>query len=181
MSKPSAYLGLDPGKEGAVAVISAERKILLLANLPFMRVDGASGDKATDEQLDFRALSALIAPFVLAAAAVERPKCWEGSPMSKYAHLSLGITYGLCVAGVAAGLGEGRLLLPYSAAWKKRLGLKADKELSKARAYEVFKGLPTRMRDDKAEALLLADYALRQATEPQEPVKKRATKSRVTA
>lgn len=143
------YLGLDPGKSGAYAVISGSREVLMLEDLPLV-----------DDRIDYLAMCAALAPYHLTAAALEQPIPYA---VNAYSAMSLGATWGLCLAAVLQ-VAPDRLLLPTASSWKRHSGLTADKALSVATAREKFEGLPKRLRHDKAEALLLADYALRIST-----------------
>lgn len=146
---PELYLGLDPGKTGAVAIISRDLEVLVLEDLPIV-----------DDRIDYLALYHLVAARHITAAALEQPLSYG---MNAYTCLSIGTTWGLCLGAVLQA-NPARLLTPTASSWKKHSGLTADKAMSKATAQALFTGLPKRLRHDKAEALLLAHYALRVTT-----------------
>lgn len=149
----SIYLGIDPGKTGAIAAITADREVLLLADLPL------TGD---GETLDALKLLALLQPLEAYTChlAIEKPLCYG---LTVWSGLSLGISYGICLAIGSTACSS--VLQASARSWKNSMGLTSDKKESVIRAQASFEGLPKRLRHDKAEALLLAEYRLLVATE----------------
>ena len=76
--------------------------------------------------------------------------------------LTIGFGYGLWIGILAT------LEIPYTtvrpAQWKKAFSLGKDKEASRLRAMQLYPGADPRLKKhhDRAEALLLASYGLRQ-------------------
>jgi hypothetical protein len=142
----SIYLGIDPGKTGAIAAITADREVLLLADLP-LTDDG--------ETLDAKRLLDLLQPLEAYTRHLVIEKPWQG--------LSICVSYGICLA--VGQMGCTSVLQATARSWKASRCLSSNKNESVARARASFEGLPKRLRHDKAEALLLAEYRLLVATE----------------
>ncbi len=152
-------VGIDPGLSGAVAVIEGD-EVILLDDLPTVQFSTAR----IKRRLDGAALAQMLEPFAgdVSMAIVEKVAARPGEAPS--GAFSFGYTSGV-IAGVL-----GALHIPVTtvqpAVWKKALGLSADKDLSRARALELFPAVAaklTRQRDhDRAEALLLAEWGRRQ-------------------
>lgn len=146
MVEPRIYIGIDPGAKGAVAAITRGGEVLLLSDLPF----------CTDRQLDCLAFQRLLAtlPAIQSVAVLERAECY-GVPA--YSALKLGAVYGALRALLYASGAE--VCTPTASSWKRACGLTWDKSYSVIVARGLFQSLPRVLRHDKAEALLLADYA----------------------
>lgn len=159
MSPSKLIAGIDPGLHGAVAIV-AGGEVILLADLPTVQFSSAR----IKHRVDGAGLAALLQPFKVDMAIVEKVAARPGEAAS--GAFSFGYTSGV-IAGVL-----GALRVPVTtvqpAVWKKALGLGQDKDLSRARALELFPGVADRLvrkKDhDRAEALLLAEWGRRQAS-----------------
>lgn len=159
------FVGIDPGSQGAVAIIDENANIVLLENLPHIEYETANA-KRKNRLADAAGLMKLIEPHKprLRGYCVERPVAFV---RNADAMLKLGISYGISL-GVGQGIGPRLIITPTSKQWKTYFGLTADKETSKELARDSFLNLPKTLRDDKAEALLLALYALKQYEKKEE-------------
>ena len=146
LNVPPLFLGLDPGKKGAIALLS-EKNVVFLENLP---IDLQSN------RIDTLKLVKLLEPYrnKEIIAYIEEPACYN---LTSWAALSLGTTYGICLASLLINSNI-QVNAVKARTWKKLLGLTSSKLGSKEMAQTLIKGLPTRLRHDKAEAGLLAIY-----------------------
>jgi crossover junction endodeoxyribonuclease RuvC len=164
------YIGIDPGKSGAVAVLGPGSEVLLLADVV---VDGA---KPPEYRPD--AMADLLRPFAgCAQAMIEIPQAprmrdsqkGRGELRQETGGQGVGSGRQGIVIGRGAGLWEGicaGLDIPVqrvqSTAWKRFYGLSSDKELSRLRAIALFphraERLARKKDDGRAEALLIAFY-----------------------
>lgn len=150
------FCGIDPGLSGAIAIILANLTVLLLEDMPTVQVSGSSIVKT---QVDAKALFLITsAQGILTAAAVERMILFP--KLSKTSALSLGDS-SACARAAIDITGCNLVLQPTASQWKKALGVNAEKASSIALARRLFADLPRRLRHDKAEALLLAYYAVK--------------------
>jgi len=146
------FVGVDPGKTGAVAVIDENGAPQWVDDIP--RVGGEVDAKEFVEML--RELRHMIA-----CAAIERTQAMPQTPRS-VCH-SLGMSEGMALAGLL--MLEVRIVRPRPSAWKKAMGVPADKEAAREKAAMLFPAMKHRLQrvsdHNRAEALLLADYARR--------------------
>jgi crossover junction endodeoxyribonuclease RuvC len=149
------FLGVDPGVSGALAVLDASSRILLLEDIPTcMR-----GKTRTHRIVDASGLSDLLKDFAhVRTAVVEQVGSMPGQGVSSA--FSFGESFGV-IRGVL-----GALAIPVDMVqpqkWKKFFGLTSDKELCRARAIDLFPTAPLHRKKDhgRAEALLMAKYAI---------------------
>jgi hypothetical protein len=147
MTPDTLIFAADPGRHGALAVGTAAGEVLLLCDLPF----------DTDEQLDAPALRAQLDPLPRGQGAlyiIEKPVALPGLPA--YSAIRLGACYGALravLSGYATPAGD-----PTPSVWKRAIGLTREKSVSVELARRLFENLPTRLRHDKCEALLLLAY-----------------------
>ena len=148
-------VGVDPGKAGAIAVIDDVDGILGCYDMP--AVDGA-----VSAVLVHRILAGHGTPHLAVIENVHSmPK--QGVASS----FSFGRSKGV-IEGVAAAL-RYPVEMPSPAAWKKAMGVKADKDSSRAKALDLWPDHADLFRlkkhADRAEACLLAEWGLRLLTE----------------
>jgi len=147
-------IGIDPGLSGALAILSADGAVELVADLPIIRdrtlawVDGG--------ELQSLILGALQGR--TAAALVERVSSMPGQGIASA--FQFGVGFG-SILGVLQAL-HIRIELVTAAVWKRSYGLSRDKHASlhKARLLYPTTDLHLAKHDGRAEALLLAHYAL---------------------
>lgn len=150
---------IDPGAHGAIAFLTDGGALLDVLDMPSVTVKvGKTNRTRVAEQ----ALALLIAANRPMHAFLEAsgPRNTDGTAQA----FGMGMTAGI-VRGVLAGLAV-PLEQPYQpAAWKRAMGLTADKGTSRQRAMMLFPAradLFARARDDgRAEAALLGLYGLR--------------------
>lgn len=146
-------LGIDPGLSGAVAIIEAGH-VVCLDDLPTVQFSNARIKYRVDGSL----LAALLKPYApdIRLAVVERVSARPGEAAS--GAFCFGYTSG-CIMGVLGALGI-PVTQPTPVKWKRAMLLGSDKDLSRARAIELFPEAAVRLArkkdHDRAEALLLA-------------------------
>lgn len=147
------YIGIDPGKKGAVAILDRDGNLVLCKPLPHF---STPAKPKTPGDLDCRSLAALLAPYSarVALAVIEKP---IGYTPNASAMMKLGESYGAlrCLLTLAAF----PLELAYAKAWKGHLELSADKSLAINLANALYGTALTAAQDGLAEAVLLAHYA----------------------
>ena len=146
------FVGVDPGKTGAVAVVDEHGEPQWVDDIP--RIGGELDAKAFAEMLrESRNL--------IACAAIERTQALPQTPRS-VCH-SLGMSEGMALAGLL--MLDVRIVRPRPAEWKRVMRIPADKAKAKEMAEMMFPSMKHRIRrasdHNRAEALLLADYARR--------------------
>ena len=139
------YLGIDPGRHGAIAAITDTREILLLANLPWFE-DGRHDPHALTSFLDGLPEQQFFSVLENSTARIPNARSL----------MMLGKSFG-SVASVL-DLRSQVLRTPQPSAWKAHMGVTAEKSSSVLLARKLFSDLPGRLRNDMAEALLLAEY-----------------------
>ena len=156
MSK--AYIGIDPGLSGAIAVICGAR--VQVFDAPSIAVKkGNDYLVAQMAQLVRDAVFGSDSSFAILEAGIAMPK-QSSSTTAKQAR--------------GGGIWEGLLAMaavPYElvspSSWKKAMGVTADKGEARVLAQKLFPQvaeLLVRVKDDgRAEALLIAEYAKRRA------------------
>jgi hypothetical protein len=141
-----------------VAIIE-EGELLMLEDLPTVKFSTAR----IKHRIDGAGLAELLEPFAgsIRMAIVEKVAARPGEAPS--GAFSFGFSAG-AISGVL-----GALRVPVTtvapATWKKAMGLGPDKDLSRARAIELFPAAASKLalkkQHDRAEALLLAEYGRR--------------------
>lgn len=153
-------VAIDPGLTGAVAILGPALEVELLADLPVIR-DGRlswiDGGRLTSMLIDTQAGRP-------ARAIVERVGAMPGQGISSA--FNFGCGFGSVLSILQARHLPIELVTP--AQWKRAMGLSTDKgvSLNKARLLFPTAELHLAKHDGRAEALLLAHWALnRQRTE----------------
>jgi crossover junction endodeoxyribonuclease RuvC len=139
----SLYLGADPGKSGAFAVIGPKGdhvSTIKLSETPhdvWAWLDGFRGD--------------------ISFAVLERVASRPGQGVAST--FTFGQSYGLCRAFLVAAAVRHELVTP--AKWQRAMGClsKGDKKVTKAKAQQLFPEI--RVTHAIADALLLAEHARR--------------------
>jgi len=163
VSQPSAYMGIDPGLSGAIAVYRPEDGHVTCYDMPTFEVKGK-------RQIDFYGLARIVDTFHLQIkkAVIEevgaKPRYVKGKPVSMGAASSFkfGKAAGAVEGVVAANFIPVRLVGP--GVWKRKVGLPAgsDKGASRqlaCRLFPQFSHYWARVKDDgRAEAALLAIF-----------------------
>jgi hypothetical protein len=154
-------LGIDPGVSGALALLCTRRGLLELGNVP--TCSNGTTAATVSREVDARATHELLREWWTrhedaaedALAMIERPQAMRGSVTV----LSQGDSYGALRA--IAGVWAQRIERVNPAEWKRRFGLhgkgKAESVAVARRLYGD--ALPKRLRNDLAEALLIAHFA----------------------
>ena len=154
-------LGIDPGLSGAACVLDGDR-VLLLEDLPVVQFSAGR----IKNRLDAAGLARMLSPFAgdVFMAIVEKVGARPGEAAS--GAFSFGFSSG-CIAGVLAAMNIPTTTVQ-PAVWKKAMGLGSSKDLSRARALELFPAMAdklARKKDhDRAEALLMAEWGRRHRT-----------------
>jgi crossover junction endodeoxyribonuclease RuvC len=150
-------LGIDPGLTGALALLDGESQVVLLADLPVIRdrklawIDGGELQGILLNALQGRPCRAI----------VERVSAMPRQGVAS--SFAFGVGFG-SILGVLQTL-RLPLELITPAVWKRRLGLSSDKRASLDKARLLFPAADLRLakHDGRAEALLIAHWALRRS------------------
>lgn len=163
------YVGIDPGKTGAIAVQYDDESIEVFDVPTFERPAGKSTkNRKTFHEVDATELCSIFAriserardgAFVVIERMSARPTDTPHNAMD------LGITAGL-IEGVAAGYDLPVTHKPLPLQWKRKLGLLGeDKEASRQLAINLFpiaaRYLRRKKDHNRAEALLLIEWTKR--------------------
>ena len=155
----SYIIGVDPGKTGAIALLSPSGKLVRVADMP-----------ATGKFVSAGLLADIFDDCVLVAGGGSRlaevicviEDVSSSSQMGVTSAFSFGRSKGV-VEGVAAGFGM-RLVYVTPAKWKRDMKLDADKEKSRKMAIDRWPDLSDqfkfKLHADRAEAGLLALWQL---------------------
>ncbi len=156
------YLGVDPGKKGAWALLKADGTLLAVEPLPYL------GDRIDSHELQQAFMRAYpsTAPraFNGCGANIEYPMAVQGQSGGEKAFLNCGII--ICIAELFGAA----IHLPRPHIWKGKMNLSKDKTASVRLAADLwpawrdkFVGPRGGMLDGMAEAALIAEH-LRRAT-----------------
>jgi crossover junction endodeoxyribonuclease RuvC len=151
------WLGIDPGLQGAVAILDAAGALVALHDVPTLTLPTSRG---TRHEYDLPGMAALLAPYTQDAhVLIEEAQAMPGQGVRSMFTIGLGFGAWLGILG-ALGLAHTR---SRPATWKRRLGLSGDKEAARLRAIQLFSGADLRRKKDhgRAEALLLAYWGWR--------------------
>jgi hypothetical protein len=157
------FLGIDPGKTGALALYDTSEGSLVVVDVPLHEIAPLPGKKTKRTRVDHYGLARQIdfwcqegapVPTVILEQVGVRPT--EGAAGA----FDFGRTYGILLGVCAAHFLRIELVTPTG--WKRKLNVHGDKDVSRARASTLFPKhthLWARKKDDgRAEAALLALY-----------------------
>jgi hypothetical protein len=154
-------LGIDPGHQGAVAVLAPDGTLEALWDVPTLTLRTNRGTR--QEEDDPPALVALLAPYSgpQTHVLIEESQSMPGQGVRSM--FTVGVGFGLWLGILAALQLPHTRVRPY--VWKKALGLSKDKEQARLRAQQLYPAADLRLRKHhgRAEALLLAVYGERLA------------------
>ena len=150
-------LGVDPGLTGALALLTSDGEIELLADLPVIRdrslawIDGGELQSMLLNALQGRPCRAI----------VERVSAMPRQGVAS--SFAFGVGFGSILSVLQTLQLPLELVTP--AVWKRALGLSSDKRASLDKARLLFPASDLRLakHDGRAEALLIAHWALTQA------------------
>lgn len=148
-----AYLGIDPGLSGAIAVYNPDTGDLDVWDMPVHEIKGK-------KQIDLYQLGVLIdsVKHKIKMAVIEAVHSMPAQGVAS--SFNFGFAAGAAQGVVAANLIPMTLVPP--AVWKRAMGLSADKDVSRQRASQLLpkhsNQWPLKKNDGKAESALLAYY-----------------------
>lgn len=150
-------LGVDPGIHGAVAVLTADGKLVEVWDMPTLEVKVG---KATKTRISPELLSQELRNWQAKAAYIEAV---SASPqMGVTSAFAFGEGFGI-VKGVLSALGIPVVLVP-PAKWKRDMNLNQSKDGSRAKAIAMWPAQAAefkRAKDDgRAEACLIAQWGV---------------------
>lgn len=158
------FIGIDPGKQGAIALYDPANHSLHVVDMPLVpRPKGKKG-----EDTNYAALADLLVKpdDVMVFALME--DVWSMPREGVSSAHAFGRNNGALLMGLAAGKIPHGLVTPVR--WKKYFGLSRDKGASRALAIQRFPDaadLFVRVKDDgRAEAALIALYAYETTAKP---------------
>ncbi len=143
-------IGLDPGKQGACAVLDSDGSLCAVFDLPYI----ADGKTAWVDGSEFQSELMAALQGRPAAAIVERVSAMPRQGVAS--SFAFGVGVGALLGVLRAMQIPIKLVTP--AAWKREMGLSSDKRasLDKARLLFPTAELHLAKHDGRAEALLLA-------------------------
>lgn len=152
-------IGVDPGVHGALAVLSQDREIIQMIDMPVVEIKvGKSMKLRVSPELLAHELARYSGT---ADAWVEQVTAMPGQGVSSM--FSFGESFGV-VKGVLAGRGI-NISTVTPVRWKKAMELNAGKDGSRAKAVQMWPDkadLFKRVKDDgRAEAALIAEFGRR--------------------
>lgn len=155
------YLAVDPGVNGAAAVVDSDCGLVALRDLPVIR-DGKLAWIDSEFGSWLREISTTEPSTLLARAYVERVTAQSGFGTAN------AFRFGLVLGSILAQL-QARFVpveLVAASKWKTALGLGSEKRaaLDKARLLFPAADLDLAKHHNRAEALLIAHYGLRSPT-----------------
>lgn len=149
----SYYIGIDPGRKGALAVLNEAGELVLLT------------DACSTEELGVLSIEPVLLEYACkgqALVVVERPLAFPGVPAQDQITLAL-------AAGAASGLARAHgasVMFPTASQWKRAMGVTSSKQSSKDKAAHIFgAGAIGRARHDKCEAALLAYWGFKKTND----------------
>jgi crossover junction endodeoxyribonuclease RuvC len=149
---------IDPGKTGAIALLSADGVLVDVVDMPTMSVRGK-------DRVNAIAVADLFVERQVKACVIEGVHPFKDG--SQTAMFYFGYGAGV-LEGVAAGAGVPCQIIP-AATWKKRAGVPADKGAARQMASRLWPGAAAKFKlvknDGRADAALLGRwYATTQGT-----------------
>jgi len=154
--EPFLFIGIDPGKTGAIAAISKRQEVTLLEDWP--------GDEFAAAEMIRNLKNQSLTPWQDCTAAIERAQSMPKQGVKSM--FTYGTNYGIW-RGILAALNI-RFILPTPQAWQKGVLSKAeDKKPALAAARRMFPdadlvGPRGGGKHGRADALLIADWCRRQ-------------------
>lgn len=154
--KSACYAGIDPGKNGAVAIMWPSLGKLLLRSIPIKKVQGTS---RVFSFCDTDALTELFEEYQPERATLERVHSFPTD--GAVGAFSFGDNFG-SIKGVLSGLHIPRTLVEPNV-WKAAMGVTSDKQECKKRAKLIFPECAKLItRPDIGEAALICLYGILQ-------------------
>lgn len=157
------YVGIDPGAQGAVALVCKD--LYAVVDIPVIKVKRAGGTKSEfDKSMILQTLAPLLAfnarakHVALEQAQVQR----AGKGANAYTGYRVGVGYAIWPLFLMSH--NFRVEEVHPSVWKRKMGLWGkDKAASRQKAQGMFPDAPlSRVKDEgRAEALLLAEYLRR--------------------
>jgi crossover junction endodeoxyribonuclease RuvC len=151
------YIGIDPGLNGAIAFLDAEKGHLSIMDMPILEVK--RNNKTKNEVNPVGVAIAMGLAGKVSHAVLERVGAMPGQGVTSV--FSFGRSVGIIEGVLATMLIPVDIVTPQ--AWQKAAGARGGKDGSRQRAMELFPnyaGMFIRKKDDgRADAALMAWYA----------------------
>jgi crossover junction endodeoxyribonuclease RuvC len=148
----SAYIGVDPGLSGAIAIITGDW--YEVHDIPTM----AKGSGVVKSEINAKGMADILRTRISGPplAALERVNAMPGQGVASV--FSLGDSFGACRAVLACNSIPTLYVTPTE--WKKYYKITSDKEEARALAIKKFPNAELHLKKhiDRAEALLIANY-----------------------
>lgn len=157
------YIGIDPGLDGAIAVVDAKGVVLMCEDTPTLTVKRGKKNKreyqsSVMNRLLRRASQSATGGPANVAVVLEAVNAMPGQGVTSM--FSMGMGYGLWHGLIAAR--RLSLTLVYPQKWKKHYGLNRDKHASITLCQRLIPSshpyVTLKKHDGRAEAILLANY-----------------------
>lgn len=148
----SHFVGIDPGVNGAIAIIDGYGSPVTVENMPTIQL-------GTRQQVNAAALCDILMEHKDTTFAVAIEKVSAMPKDGRVGAFSFGKAAGIAI-GVVSAL-RLRIIDPTPQTWKKVMGLSSDKEQARGKAVLRYPTVKLGLKKDhnKAEALFLAEYA----------------------
>lgn len=148
-------IGIDPGITGAIAVISQESETIHLIDSPFLKI-------RNKKKPDVAGYYKILKDFEKGTAIIEEVHAMPGQ--GGVSGFNFGTSFGIWIGILAA------MQIPYQFVspqkWKRQMGVRGDKDESRAIAMQLFPDLVDELKlkkhHNRADALLLAEFLRRQ-------------------
>lgn len=155
------FIGIDPGLDGAIAVVNAKGKVLLCADTPTLTVKRGKKNKREYQVTEMNRLlkrAAVFEPGEDFAVALEQVHAMPGQGVTSM--FGMGMGFGMWQGLIAARRLPLQMVSPMK--WKKYFGLTKDKQASIILCQQKYPSsaqyLTLKKHDGRAEAILLAQY-----------------------
>ena len=153
------YIGIDPGLNGAIALLDAEKGVLSISDMPTLEVKRNNKAKKEVSPIGVAIFLGQTPAFRQSRAILERVGAMPGQGVTSV--FSFGRSVGIIEGVLATMLIPIDIVTPQ--AWQKAAGVRGGKDGSRMRACELFPNYATlfaRKKDDgRADAALMAWYA----------------------
>lgn len=150
-------IGVDPGVNGAIAVISSNGSAISTVDMP-STAEGSGSKQQCNAYLLANVISAICKEHNVLLVVLEHVTAMPKQGVTS--SFNFGMNYGIVKGVIGAFKLPVRLVRP--SIWKKHYAIGRDKEIARQKAISRWPSMADRLRrkldSDRAEALLIADF-----------------------